>query len=397
MGASIALGLTNNIDYEIVWDPHVFNRKILEFGLKPEDIRDVKIQTERDLIISVLYFMSEDKGGERYVHDLGVIIAFSNLFDFRITMGGTSARAAIAISKLGYESALHTVTNNDHVRFLIPDNCQWICSNDNESIYPHLVIQFNRNEKITIGDRTIETTKPNRLLFYNDVDNYFVKINEKFCTLAGDADVFLISGLNSIQDKNILDIRLNSVLRIVGTIRNKPVVVFEESCFQDFELHDRIRGKLLKIIDVYSLNEDEMQEYLERKIDLNDANDVWNSLNELYSIFSSPVIMVHTRYWALAFGKDAYRYSEAIKGGIALATTRFRKGDDFNISDYEQTEKLPLDEGGSKFAADISSIGNDSIFCQPAFSVTQKKVTTVGLGDAFIGGFIAALSDSISV
>ena len=63
----------------------------------------------------------------------------------KITLGGTSVRAAIAMRKLGYTSALHLVTINEHVRRLIPQDSPYVCSNTIDSSYPHLIVQFDKD------------------------------------------------------------------------------------------------------------------------------------------------------------------------------------------------------------------------------------------------------------
>ncbi|MCB0136780.1 MAG: hypothetical protein KDD75_16870, partial [Caldilineaceae bacterium] len=72
-------------------------------------------------------------------------------------------------------------------------------------------------------------------------------------------------------------------------------------------------------------------------------------------------------------------------------TTRFCHGDDFTAREYSAVAALPPTADGARFAAAITQRLGDRVCCVPVAHVEQSKATTVGLGDAFVGGFLAAL------
>jgi ADP-dependent phosphofructokinase/glucokinase len=74
-----------------------------------------------------------------------------------------------------------------------------------------------------------------------------------------------------------------------------------------------------------------------------------------------------------------------------MATTRFRFGDDFTGGDYAGTGALPPEDQGAAFAGEIQALLGDRVCCVPSFLVPEKNVTTIGLGDTFVGGFLPAL------
>jgi ADP-dependent phosphofructokinase/glucokinase len=74
-----------------------------------------------------------------------------------------------------------------------------------------------------------------------------------------------------------------------------------------------------------------------------------------------------------------------------MATTRFRFGDDFTEENYMETDGLSQEEEGSVFANELKILLGDKVCCIPSVRVEEKKVTTIGLGDAFVGGFLPAL------
>jgi ADP-dependent phosphofructokinase/glucokinase len=66
-------------------------------------------------------------------------------------------------------------------------------------------------------------------------------------------------------------------------------------------------------------------------------------------------------------------------------------GDDFTRQDYEQTSHLPVEKEGTEFACELQTLLKDKVCCIPSFQVLETKVTTIGLGDSFVGGAIPML------
>ncbi len=395
MGEQIVLGLGNNIDYEIGWNSRVFEQLIIEYGITASELCTNKlISSIRDLLVSILGFLKSETGGERFVASPQIIQDFASLFQNKITLGGTPVRAAIAMRKLGYTSALHLVTMNDHVRKLIPPDSSWVCSNDKDSSYPHLIVQFCKDTCVQARDIIIHTKQSNRIIYTNDGDNMAMELAPGLAPLAADARVFLISGFNAMQSSDLLAERLEKLLGIISSLPSDALVFYEDACFHDPALSAQVHKALKAVIDIYSLNEDELQAYLGQKISLLDSVEVYAALKDLSRLIPVPVLVIHTQFWALAFGTHAARYAKALKGGISMATTRFRCGDDFSPSDYLATEGLPAQAEGAKFTAALSKLAGDLVCCIPVVQVKETRVTTIGLGDAFVGGFLPALVET---
>jgi hypothetical protein len=105
------------------------------------------VKCERDLVISILSFLNLGSGGERSVSSSEMLEYFSQRFDKKITLVGTSVRSAIAMRKLAYTSALHLITLNDHVRNLLPQDSPYVCSNIHDSLYLHVIVQFGKDAR----------------------------------------------------------------------------------------------------------------------------------------------------------------------------------------------------------------------------------------------------------
>lgn len=392
MNEQIALGLGDNIDYEIEWDSRVFEELILRHAIRAGELSvDVPIRSERDLVISILGFLQAGIGGERHVASSAIVEQFAQHFQNKITIGGTSVRAAIAMRKLGYTSALHLVTTNAHVRRLIPSDSPHVCSNTQDSLYPHLIVQFGKETCVRAGDIDIHAGRPNRIIYHDDHDNVIMELNEEYSSLIADARVFLVSGFNAMRSEALLVCRLETLKRIMNALPGDAVVFYEDAGFYNPSFSELIQRTLAHRITIYSLNEDELQAHVGRKVDLLDPAGVKEALAELHARFPVPVIVVHSMYWALAYGENARRVAKALKGGVTMATTRFRHGDDFTPEDYRHTENLAPNAAGARFSAALEQLLDGRVSCVPVALVEQSNATTIGLGDAFVGGFLPAL------
>lgn len=398
MKEKIILGLGNNIDYEIVWNSKIFEELIDKYEIKNDELdNEILINSERDLVLSILGFLKDEIGGERFVSSPDIIKEFAENFEYKVTMGGTSVRAAAAMNKLGFTSAVHLVTINDHVRRLLPKACSYVCSASEESIYPHLIVQFCAGIKVKAADIDICTSRSNRIIYDNDKDNVLMELNEGFADLLSEAKVFLISGFNAMHSKTLLAERLQKLLKIMESLPEDADVFYEDACFHDPSLSKQVRDALNEKIDIYSLNEDELQGYLGRKLNLLDPEQMTSALQDVYKLIPVPIIVVHTRYWALAYGKNAESFEKALKGGINMAGTRFRFGDDFTVENYNETDKSSLQNEGVVFAERIKKLLGENVCCLACIKAEETKATTIGLGDAFVGGFLPALAISRQV
>jgi ADP-dependent phosphofructokinase/glucokinase len=392
MKERIALGFGDNIDYEIVWNSKVIENLIMQYDIHNDEL-DINrvVNCERDLVISILSFLKSGTGGERFVSSSAIIEHFSQNFEKKITLGGTSVRAAIAMRKLGYTSALHLVTINDQVRRLIPQDSPYVCSNTKDGSYPHLIVQFGKDICVKAGDIHLCTSQANRIIYHNDDDNITMNLNEDFSHLITDARIFLISGFNAMQSEALLTNRLESLLRIMEKLPKDALVYYEDAGFYEPRFSQLIYRTLARNINIVSLNEDELQAHLDRRLDLLNVFQIKEALVDLQKLIPVPAIVVHSRCWALAYGENVTSFSKALKGGITMATTRFCYGDDFTVENYKKIESLSPNKEGVIFADALKRLLGNKICCVPVAHVERSNATTIGLGDAFVGGFLPAL------
>ena len=289
MGERIVLGLDDNVDYEMVWDSTVLERLVEDLHVSDSELDSATpVSGIRDLVISILGFLKTQAGGERFVASPGIIEDFAGLFRYKVTIGGTAARAAIAMRKLGHRSALHLITINDHVRKLIPPDSPWVCSSTRDSSSPHLIVQFNAGTRVKAGDIAIRASGADRIIYHSNQDRIALKISPDLASLAADARVFLVSGFNAMQSSALLAERLDTLRGVMRSLPRDAVVFFEDACFHDPALHAQVREALVDSIDVYSLNEDELQGHVGRKVALLDPGAVLEALGDLHRLVPVP-------------------------------------------------------------------------------------------------------------
>ena len=402
----VVLGLGGCVDYELTLTAGVLEQLITAYGIVAAELTSpaAAVADERDLVVSILRYVARGAGGEHFVASAPALSAFADRFPHRETLGGTSVRAGILMSRLGVPSTLHLVSVNDTVRRLLPADSVYINSGTEDTRYPHLIVQYDAGLRLRANDIRLVAPSPNRLIYVNDPANGDLRLTDDLGTRLRDASVFLISGLNAVRDQDSLDQRLASLRAHMRQLPAGAVTYFEDAAYHEPAFSRRVRDALLDAIDVYGLNEDEMQAYLGRTVDLLSAAEVAAALAELRALIPVPVLVLHTKYWAVAAGPAAASYGSALETGVLMAAVRYRHGDTFTDADVERMRRHPRRPESLAFAAALSDlmgdlIGDpmgdpmgDRVRCVPGFALNVANPTTVGLGDTFVGGFLAAVA-----
>lgn len=387
---SIALGFGNNIDYEINLDARTLEALVHEFAIDCQELKvGHVIASKRDLIISILSFMQKGSGGERIVASSASLELFAGHFDTKVTLGGTSPRAAIALHHLGVSSALHLVTTNDHVRRLLPEGVSYLCSSAQDSLYPHLIVQYAKGMVVKARDVEICTKQANRIIYHRDEDNMAMAINPAFVTYVRGARALLVSGFNAMVDDTLLLQRIPELAGVIAELPGDALVFYEDAGYPAPHVREAVLKTLWGRRLVISLNEDELHTQAGHELDILDARSVQDALLLLQLTMPDATIVLHTMYWALAFGADAQAFQGALKEGVTMATTRFCFGDDFSLQNHDLIKARPANEAGARFSAQIQELLAQQVCCLAVPFVEQAQGTTVGLGDAFVGGFLS--------
>jgi hypothetical protein len=393
MTSPVVLGLGGCVDYELKLSSPILEQLVGEYEIRNAELTSsATVTNERELIISILTYIKKGGGGEHFVASSECLSAFAGRFPKRIALGGTSVRAAMEMSRLGVPSTLHLVSLNDIVRRLLPASCDYICSGDQDTLYPHLIVQYDQDMRVRAGDIDIRAPFPNRLIYVNDPANESMLLSGDLGSLLRGARLFLISGFNAVRDQRVLDRRLSALRSHMQQLPAEAVVYYEDAGFHEPGLSQRVRDALLEVIDIYGLNEDEMQSHLGYAVDLLSVTEVARALESLHALIPVATLVVHTKYWSAAFGEGAGEYAGPLNEGIVIASTRYSHGDEYTNEHYELMRNRPRRTEALEFAAALEGRMAGVVRCLAGFDLDVAAPTTVGLGDAFVGGFLAAAS-----
>ena len=388
---AVVLGLGGCVDYELKLTAPVLERLVADYGITAAELTSpATVTDERDLVVSILGYVARGGGGEHFVASAGALTRFAGRFPHRTTLGGTSVRAGITMDRLGVPSTLHLVSVNDVVRRLLPPAVGYVSSGREDTFHPHLIVQYDQGLRVdALG---IAAPFPNRLIYVNDPDNESMALTDELGPLLRGASVFLVSNFNAMRDRDLLDRRLATLRAHMRQLPPDAVTYFEDAAYHEPAFSRRVRDALLDHIDVYGLNEDETQSYLGRPVDLLSVPEVRAALTELHALIPVPTLVLHTKYWAAALGRHAGDYAAALDTGTLMAATRYRHGDDFTGEDVDRMRRRPRRPASVAFAAALQKEMGDAVRCVPGFDLAVDDPTTVGLGDTFVGGFLASVA-----
>lgn len=395
MGEKIALGFHTCVDYELKWDLDAVINAIKEYDIHDDElVIDTQPTSERGIWTSTLAYMKQGMGGEIVPSTPEVCEDFAKRFQYKITIGGTSTRAAIAIEKIGYSSVIQMSCYNSYIRDLLPKRIHYYSSVglDHTDSYPHISVTYNKGVRICANDIDFVTSRENRVLISRDIDSQLLVIKEEFYPLMQDAEVFLMSCFSQIVDEDILKARLKTTKALLSHINKDTIVVAEDGCYVEKSFRYMVHRELAPCIDILSMNEDELQEYIERRIDVLDVDAVLEAVKYVYDKVGVPTIVVHSADWAIAYGKYAYGMREALESAITMAATRIQYGDEYGLEEYNQIKALGSKDKSVLFSKEIKELAGDIIECVPSKDMSfVKNPTVVGLGDTFIGGMLPEL------
>ncbi|WP_022867165.1 ADP-dependent glucokinase/phosphofructokinase [Schaalia vaccimaxillae] len=392
----IVLGLGGTVDHEVVWNLTQVQALATQMEITMDEIEDdpTPVATDaRAALVYLLQMMHRGRGGECHVRSIDSLSELDRHFDSRTTLGGTCVRAAVAMDRIGIGSTVHLVSINDDVRNLLPAAVAWICSADRDSCEPHVIFQFPADEDVRIIGGVVHSSRPNRVILVHDTPNELMRLSPDLGPALARADAVMISGFNTMKSPDLLRERLDTLRRMIESVAAGTPIVYEDAGFHDEAMRDIVLDKICDLIDIHSLNEDEAAAYVQRSFDPKDGAEIARVMEELKTRLMANKILLHTSHYAAVFGEGAERFANAAVTGCLMASTRYAHGDSMTRKDFEEMRTTPRDPIGTHLAED-PDIVRHGIHIVPSYDVYAPSPTTIGLGDSFIGGLMAALGSA---
>lgn len=396
MSERIAMGFHTCVDYELVWDTKVVEEQIKAFDIRADELRmDIEVDSERAIWIVCLAHFKEGIGGEAVPSEPEDCERFASHFEYKVTLGGTATRAAIILDGLGYPTLLQTSCYNEHVKRLMPKGVRALpgVDKDHNKVYPHVVLQCRGGVRIHANDIDFVTPRENRIMVSRDFDSLNIPVlPEEFGKMITDVDVFLLGCFSEVIEKDVLKGCMEKTRALLSHLKKDAVVVLEDGCYVKKEFRYYVHEQLAQVIDVLSMNEDELQDYIGRRIDILNPQAVKEALENVRESTGVKTLITHSAAWALAYGENASGMREALEGGSIAASTRFRMGDGFTLKDFEATKEIPDKAEGIRFCEELRGLLGEKVCCIPSKDLSfVEHPTVVGLGDTFAGGLLTGL------
>ena len=386
--SDILLGMGNSLDYDLRWRPDVLSGVAAELGIvawptPPEVIRD-----EGDLVSAVLAYAAAGVGTERSVESVPAIESLAHRLGYHESLGGTGVRAGRVVDLLGIACTVHLTSLTPRMEALLWPGAHRLSGGTARTDYPHLIVQYGADRSLTVGGVTRTPPRPNRLIFVNDPDNAELVLAPDLRSAVAASSIWLISGFNAITDPSLLATRLGQVGALIKTMRPGAWAVYEDAGFHRPELAATALSTMAGACDVVGMNEDEFAGHLGTAVDLDDATAVGNGLAALAGRWPVNNLVVHTSRWAAATGPQAHQLRAAMTEGVLAGAARFTSGDAMNRDVLSRLRSAPKSPSGTAVAAGLERAGLAAV---PALELNPPDPVTVGLGDSFVGGFVAGL------
>lgn len=384
------VGLGSNIDYEAVLD----EESALRLSASYDDQEDRGLGSAAGLYHTLKQYMASSSGGEVGVDTQKAIEELAGLLPVKQTAGGTGVRAGTVLCQLGQRVTAHMTSGGADIVGLLPDSMELVNLDEGQGNAGHLVLQYPQGATLGAGLSAVTASRSNRVIMVCDEDNAQMHLDPSLPDHVSSAHIVLISGLNAIRDLEILDVRIKTVKQALATRHPQSVVFFEDAAYHQAGFHARVSRELSPLVDIWSMNEDEVEALAGVALADVDSPTAVEIMRRVRSDLAVPVLVVHTANWAAAVGEDVEDLRRHLELGNATAGARFACGDDVNNTIYRTALCAPTSSQGDAFVAAVEQMDTHDVVVASSIKMPAVEHTTVGLGDAFVGGFLAGFSES---
>ncbi len=389
--SGILLGMGNSLDYEMAWRPEAISRLAADWGIDSWPPAPEHIDSERDLLCAILAYSAAGIGTERAVGSVATIESLARRLGFRESLGGTGVRAARVLKLLGIDCTLHLSSMSAQVQSLLWPGVSYLSSRRSPTAYPHLIVQFASDGQLEVGGVARTPPRANRLIFVNDPDNAELALAPDLPQAVSSSAIWLISGLNAIADEAHLTVLLGQIQALAHAARPGSWTVYEDGGFHHQKLAVRALTAMAGVCDVVGMNEDEFALHLGRSVDLQDPLAVADALTTVARKRRIENLVVHTAQWAAAVGPRAEQLRPALIQGVLAGAARYSNGDAMTADDLDLMRSAPAHADGATVATGLEQAGMTAV---AAPDLHPGDPVTIGLGDSFVGGFLAGLHRS---
>ncbi len=408
-GRRAVLAYASNLDVLVRWNCESFNRFLAEYLKEEPSFQEGdEIASEEDLARILSYFVIHGLGGEVDITSRKVIDVLTEYFDVEYGLGGTCAQGAAALGSMGIPVLVHiTDCSKDVIRQMSGIRIEAVkhgravpvetCVSGEEALC-HFIVQFTKDDVIRVFGKEYKVRLSNRLIMGYDTVHKVLPVEEEFLAYceknAKDICSYDISGFNAITDRKIMQERLERLAVHYRSVKEKNPdcrIYFESAHFINNEIREYTYQTLAEVIDIMGMNEEELVDLTRTRgyaVDKDSLDSILKGLEELIKVYPVHGFVVHSKDYALYFGKDmpGTDIEQGLTLGNLVSGTRARTGRYGSVSDCRETLKLELSGTGLAFAKELEGYHLPYKVVLVPSRYMEKPATTIGLGDSFVAG-----------
>lgn len=408
-GRRAVLAYASNLDVLVRWNCESFNRFLAEYLKEEPSFQEGdEIASEEDLARILSYFVIHGLGGEVDITSRKVIDVLTEYFDVEYGLGGTCAQGAAALGSMGIPVLVHiTDCSKDVIRQMSGIRIEAVkhgravpvetCVSGEEALC-HFIVQFTKDDVISVFGKEYKVRLSNRLIMGYDTVHKVLPVEEEFLAYceknAKDICSYDISGFNAITDRKIMQERLERLAVHYRSVKEKNPdcrIYFESAHFINNEIREYTYQTLAEVIDIMGMNEEELIDLTRTRgyaVDKDSLDSILKGLEELIKVYPVHGFVVHSKDYALYFGKDmpGTDIEQGLTLGNLVSGTRARTGRYGSVSDCRETLKLELSGTGLAFAKELEGYHLPYKVVLVPSRYMEKPATTIGLGDSFVAG-----------
>lgn len=408
-GRRAVLAYASNLDVLVRWNCESFNRFLAEYLKEEPSFQEGdEIASEEDLARILSYFVIHGLGGEVDITSRKVIDVLTEYFDVEYGLGGTCAQGAAALGSMGIPVLVHiTDCSKDVIRQMSGIRIEAVkhgravpvetCVSGEEALC-HFIVQFTKDDVIRVFGKEYKVRLSNRLIMGYDTVHKILPVEEEFLAYceknAKDICSYDISGFNAVTDRKIMQERLERLAVHYRSVKEKNPdcrIYFESAHFINNEIREYTYQTLAEVIDIMGMNEEELVDLTRTRgyaVDKDSLDSILKGLEELIKVYPVHGFVVHSKDYALYFGKDmpGTDIEQGLTLGNLVSGTRARTGRYGSVSDCRETLKLELSGTGLAFAKELEGYHLPYKVVLVPSRYMEKPATTIGLGDSFVAG-----------
>jgi ADP-dependent phosphofructokinase/glucokinase len=418
----------------------------------------LEVYSPLELLGGILYSLCNGKTIELTISNIETHNWIKNKFQPSLMrIGGQAGNMAYQLSRLGVKKiyvSIPRLTLLQAKTFLnIPNILTPIRYNDGkiEFRHPldiahydqedliHWVFEIRPQKNLILNTKRCESTSEVRFIGTYDECNSKLEFKEEFrigsLKIAGQVDYAIASGYHLLKrnysDGSCPEDHIRNTIYLIKSWKNVNPdlkIHYEHGFNRDLDILRLIFDNVRKVIDSVGLNEVELPFILQAYGFEKQSRDIWNKadvinlfegIRKLHELLDISHLVLHTREFSMSlmssrFGLDPKYEVESLLFGNLLAATAAVKGDFPTLDEVKSvTQDLDINMKGVEYMRKLigylkmnypgrttifeNSMMLDSYDFMLSFAVAKNVVSpkiTVGLGDSFTAGMLAAQSSS---